>query len=77
MIIYVIIGIALFSISYKSVKSLDNGGKNKEENNTGNATIKDGMNLYFGTVLGKLIILGIGLIIIILIPFLVSFFMAF
>ena len=85
MIIYLIIGLALFSISYKIVKALDGGNKSESQNNdkytnnknNNSITMKDGMNLYFGKVIGKLIILGIGLLAIVLIPILISIFMTF
>lgn len=80
MIIYLIIGLALFSISYKIVKALDGGNKSETQNNDNSnnnknsISVKDGMNLYFGQVIGKLIII---IIAIILIPILISIFMAF
>lgn len=71
MIIYVIIGLALASITYKIVKALDNAGNKNNynydnnaqnnnityQNNNSNFTIKDGMNLFLGKVLGKLIVI--------------------
>lgn len=83
MIIYLIIGLAVFSISYKIVKALDGGNKSESQNNdnynnnnnsNNSITVKDGMNLYFGQVIGKLIII---IIAIILIPILISIFMVF
>lgn len=73
-IIYIIIGCALASILLKLVKALDNSTeKNKNNNNNSRITVKDGMNLYFGKIIGKLIILGIGIIIILLMPIIISF----
>ena len=66
-IIYIIIGIALFSLTIKIIKKIDN---NKNENNT-NLKIKDGFNFYIGKTLGKLLILIIGIIIAILITLII------
>lgn len=66
-VIYIIIGLAISSIIIKVLKYLDNNtnAKNNEEsnNNYERITVKDGMNLYFGKVLGKILIIIIILII--------------
>ena len=73
-IIYIIIGCAIASLIIKIIKAIDkpnNSNINGNANNT-SFTIKDGMNLYFGKVVGKLI-LTIGLIAILLLPIILSF----
>ena len=69
-IIYVIIGLAISSIIIKVIKWLDsntnnqsNENINNDNNNYGRTTVKDGMNFYFGKVLGKIILIIIILII--------------
>ena len=66
-VIYIIIGLAISSIIIKVLKYLDNNtnAQNNEEsnNNYERITVKDGMNLYFGKVLGKILIIIIILII--------------
>ena len=69
-LIYIIIGLALFSLTIKIVKKLDNT-ENKEQNTNSNIKIKDGINLYFGSIIGKLIVLAIGIIIAIIIPIII------
>ena len=77
-IIYIIIGCAISSLLIKIIKALDrpNNSNNIQNNNTNQSnasfTIKDGMNLYFGKVVGKLI-LTIGLIALLLLPIILSF----
>ena len=73
-IIYIIIGCAIASLIIKIIKVIDKPNNNNIDSNTNNTsfTIKDGMNLYFGKIIGKLI-LTIGLIAILLLPIILSF----
>lgn len=73
-IIYIIIGCAIASLIIKIIKAIDRPNNNNIDSNANNTsfTIKDGMNLYFGKVIGKLI-LTIGLIAILLLPIILSF----
>lgn len=73
-IIYIIIGCALASIIIKIIKAIDKPNNNTNQNNNNSSlSIKDGMNLYFGKVIGKIIIIIIALIIILLLPLIASF----
>lgn len=60
---YIIFGIALSIIILRIIKASENNSNNNQ-NTTNNITVKDGMNLYFGKVLGKLFIIIILLLII-------------
>lgn len=73
-IIYIIIGCAITSLIIKIIKAIDRPNNNNIDSSTNNTsfTIKDGMNLYFGKVVGKLI-LTIGLITLLLLPIILSF----
>lgn len=73
-IIYIIIGCTIASLIIKIIKAIDRSNNNNIDSSTNNTsfTIKDGMNLYFGKVVGKLI-LTIGLITLLLLPIILSF----
>ena len=75
-VIYIIIGCSLASLIIKIIKAIDkpnNNTNNTTQNNNSSFTVKDGMNLYFGKVAGKIIILIIALVIILLLPLIASF----
>lgn len=75
-IIYIIIGCALASLIIKIIKAIERSKTNNQNsttNNNNSISIKDGMNLYLGKVVGKIIILTIGIIIILLLPLLTTF----
>lgn len=75
-IIYIIIGCALASLIIKIIKAIERpktNNQNSTTNNNNSISIKDGMNLYLGKVVGKIIILTIGIIIILLLPLLTTF----
>lgn len=75
-IIYIIIGCALASLIIKIIKAIERpktNNQNDTENNNTSISIKDGMNLYFGKVAGKIIILIIGIIIILILPLITAF----
>ena len=73
-IIYIIIGCAIASIIIKIIKAIEKPNNSNIDSSTNNTsfTIKDGMNLYFGKVVGKLILI-IGLITILLLPIILTF----
>ncbi len=72
-VIYIIIGCALASLIIKIIKAIDKPNNNTNQNNNSSFTVKDGINLYFGKVAGKIIILIIALVIILLLPLIASF----